>query len=291
MAYLFVHGYNNTFENGVTTIAQIWHFLGREGVALTYSWPAGRGGLRGYFTDRESGEFTIFHLKQFLRDIVASPDVERLDIIGHSRGTDVVLTAMRELYLEAKGRERDNNDLWKVGNLVLAAPDVDMEVFSQRVGAEGLFALPHRFTVYLSDHDRAIGLSTWLFGSVRRLGRLRKSDLSEEQRARLAEMQNLHLVDALGCQFVDQRCLDSESDPGAKLVDVDCAIAFVAPRLDEVPIEAELDEPANGAPVEVANLVTTAPPLGLERRGRLSFQRGGGGDAGERHRLCLEQNA
>ena len=63
--YVYVHGYNNTFEYAAFRMATIWHFLGRQGVPVLYSWPAGHpGALQGYNYDRESSEFTIFHLKQ-----------------------------------------------------------------------------------------------------------------------------------------------------------------------------------------------------------------------------------
>ena len=43
-AYVYIHGYNNTFEDGVLVIAELWHFLGRQGVPILYTWPAGVGG-------------------------------------------------------------------------------------------------------------------------------------------------------------------------------------------------------------------------------------------------------
>ena len=63
---VFVHGFNNSFEDSVFAAADIWHFSGRRGVPIAYSWPAGAGGITGYFKDRESGEFTVFHFKEFL---------------------------------------------------------------------------------------------------------------------------------------------------------------------------------------------------------------------------------
>ena len=60
-AYVYVHGYNNTFEDGVLVIAELWHFLSREGVPILYTWPAGAGsGLRGYTHDREWGSSPSF---------------------------------------------------------------------------------------------------------------------------------------------------------------------------------------------------------------------------------------
>jgi esterase/lipase superfamily enzyme len=40
-AFIFIHGYHNTFEDAAFTLAEMWHFLGREGVPILYTWPAG----------------------------------------------------------------------------------------------------------------------------------------------------------------------------------------------------------------------------------------------------------
>ncbi len=90
---VFVHGFNNTFQSSAFVLAELWHFTGRRGVPVLYSWPAASGGLFGYFIDRESGEFTIFHLKAFLRLLADTPDVHRIHIIAHSRGADVTTTS------------------------------------------------------------------------------------------------------------------------------------------------------------------------------------------------------
>jgi esterase/lipase superfamily enzyme len=177
-------------------MAQLWHFLGRFGVPIVYAWPAGRGGLRGYATDRESGEFTVFHLKQFLRAIADCPDVERVHIIAHSRGSDVILTALRELTEYYKGTGQRPGEALKLGNLILAAPDIDWQVFAERVAAEQLLAVAERTTIYLSPDDKAIRLATILFDSGRRLGQLFVSDLSNRQRDVLRDLRNLAVVDA-----------------------------------------------------------------------------------------------
>ena len=70
---VFVHGFNNSFDFAAASLAEVWHFLGRGSVPVLYTWPAGSGGLLGYFMDRESGEFTIFHLKQLLRLLASYP--------------------------------------------------------------------------------------------------------------------------------------------------------------------------------------------------------------------------
>lgn len=179
--FIFVHGYNNSFATGAFRSAQIWHFLGRGGVPVLYSWPAGSTGLlQGYTRDRESSEFTIPHFKIFLRAIASCPEVEKIHIIGHSRGTDVVANALRELHLECRGGDRDTRKELKIGQIVLAAPDIDLDVFMEKFSADRVGHVAERLTIYVSGNDKVIGLSTWLFGSLGRVGRLSFGDLPPE---------------------------------------------------------------------------------------------------------------
>ena len=145
--YLYVHGVANTFDDSALVMAELWHFMGRKGVPMVFSWPAGRGGLTGYLYDRESGEFAVRHLKNTIRTLAEMPEVERIHILAHSRGTDVTLTALRELFLPIKEYGKDYRRL-KLQNLVLAAADIDLQVAQQRVVAEEMFRLPRRFTMY-----------------------------------------------------------------------------------------------------------------------------------------------
>ena len=182
--YVFVHGYNNNFEHAVSVIAAIWHFLPRQGVPIAYTWPAGMGGLRGYFYDRESGEYTIFHLKEIMRILGSIPEIEKIHFIAHSRGTDVLLTGLREILIERGGRDYIPPEDRKLGNVIIAAPDLDLETISQRISAEEVPAKIDHLTVYMSKSDEAIGFSTWLFVSQKRVGRIVQEDLSEVQRQR-----------------------------------------------------------------------------------------------------------
>jgi len=195
-AFVYIHGYNNTFDDAVYVIAQLWHFLGRRGVPIAYTWPAGRGGLRGYNYDRESGEFTIYHLKQFLQSLASSPDVRKIHLIAHSRGTDVMITALRELHIYYQGKGTSTREALKLGNIILAAPDIDLEVVTQRAYAERLQFVPERMTVYISEYDRAIGLAEWLFDSIVRIGQLTIELLTDTQKKHLASLPHLNLIDA-----------------------------------------------------------------------------------------------
>ncbi len=194
--YVFIHGYANTFADAAYALAEVWHFLGREGVPILYTWPAGSPGLlRSYTHDRESGEFTIFHLKKLLEALGADPNVEHVNIISHSRGTDVATSALRELLIEAR-RSGDAKARYKFGRLVLASPDLDYDVITQRLVAERLGGFIAASTVYVSATDEAIGIADWLFNSERRLGQLRPDDIDANLWASLEDVRSLTIVDA-----------------------------------------------------------------------------------------------
>jgi len=161
--FVYVHGFNNTFEDAVFAMSEFWHFLGREGVPIVYTWPAGYPGVFGYTYDRESREFTVFHLKRMLLAMSGFPEVERIHLIAHSRGTDVTLAALRELTIWAWASGLDPEVQLKLHNLVLAAPDMDVQVFEQRMLAEHIAFSAHRVTIYASPNDKAIGYAERFF--------------------------------------------------------------------------------------------------------------------------------
>jgi esterase/lipase superfamily enzyme len=200
--FLFVHGYNNDFEDAAFTQAELWHFLGREGVPMIFSWPAGRGGLGGYAYDRESGEFAIFHFKELLRTLGSIPELDGVNILAHSRGTDVTVTMLRELIIESVAAGEDPLETYRIRNLVLAAADLDMEVFSQRIIAERLGRGIGQVTIYTSIGDKAISVSEMLFGSKRRVGRVAWSEMERELKAvvepELAVIEKIDFVEHKG---------------------------------------------------------------------------------------------
>jgi esterase/lipase superfamily enzyme len=194
---LYVHGYHNTFQDAAFTGSDLCHFLGREFVCSIFTWPAGgtRGLFFGYNVDRESGEFAVHHLKQAIRIVADTPGVERLHLLAHSRGTDVLASALRELMIEAylNGMMLQR---FKIANVVLMSPDMDSDVAIAKMfgvfsdpdlpfgkAANPRLVFPHsdlRLTVYTSDTDKALTVAEYLMGSLRRLGRLDETLMDKE---------------------------------------------------------------------------------------------------------------
>ena len=184
--YIYVHGYHNTFEDAAFALAELWHFFGREGLPIIYTWPAGYPGIFGYTYDRESSEFTVFHLKQVIKWLSEQPEVENIHLIAHSRGTDVAVSAFRELVIWARGAGVSPRERFKIKNVIFAAPDLDLQVISQRIAAEHLALAVDQATLYSSPNDEAIGIAETLFASPRgRLGTLGIGDLTEAEIGRM----------------------------------------------------------------------------------------------------------
>lgn len=149
---------------------------------IVYTWPAGYPGLFGYTYDRESGGFTIYHLRQALTLIPSMPEVEKIHLIAHNRGTDVAVAAVRELTIAARAAGINPRKKFKIHNLVLAAPDLDVQVAQQRIAGEKLAYSAHRFTIYTSPADQAIGIASKLFASPRgRIGTLGLENVPDDQ--------------------------------------------------------------------------------------------------------------
>lgn len=194
---LFIHGFNNDFSAAALSIADIWHFTGRMGVPVFYTWPAATGGMFGYFKDREAGEFTIFHLKETLRILAGVPEVERIHIIAHSRGADIATTALRELVIEARAARKNPRQSLKIENLILAAPDLDFGIVTQRLIAEKFGPAIGQITVYMNQDDGALGLSQYLMSGLR-FGKLAKKDLAENEQKIFEQVKNVNFINVEG---------------------------------------------------------------------------------------------
>jgi len=213
---LFVHGYANTFRDSALTMGELCHFLGREFVCALFSWPAGgsRGVFFGYNVDRESGEFAVLDLKRAIRIIAGTPGVERVHLLAHSRGTDVLATALSQLMIETYVSKTAIDTRFKIANVVLMAPDIDADVAVVRIFAtisdpdlprgnvpdpRGVFPSPRvRLTVYVSPDDKALSVSQWLFGSLARLGRIDEAKVSKEEVERLRRLAFVDVIQVSG---------------------------------------------------------------------------------------------
>ncbi|HUL88047.1 MAG TPA: alpha/beta hydrolase [Pseudolabrys sp.] len=162
---VFVHGFNNRFDDAVYRFSQIVHDSGSPAVPILFTWPSrGELKLRAYTYDRESANYSRDALEALLDDIASNPNVAEINVVAHSMGNWVTLEALRSRSIRAK-RGPD-----KIKNVFLVAPDVDTDVFRtqiQRIGTPR-----PRILLFVSQDDKALALSQTIWGGVPRLGEI-----------------------------------------------------------------------------------------------------------------------
>ncbi len=158
---VYVHGFNTRFDAAVFSFAQLVHDVGAPVAPVLFSWPSG-GRLTGYVYDRESANFSRSDLASLLRTIAANPKVREVVVLAHSMGAWLATESFRQLALE------DGRVPAKISNLVLASPDLDVDVFRRQVREMGPDR-PH-ITVFVSRRDRALRLSAVIAGGIDRVG-------------------------------------------------------------------------------------------------------------------------
>ncbi len=166
-AVIFVHGYNSRFEDAVFRFAQIMHDSKAPGLPILFTWPS-RGELLAYAYDRESANYSRDGLEQGLRALAADPRVTEISILAHSMGNWVTMEALRTMALRS-GRVHP-----KITNVMLAAPDLDVDVFQTQMTALG--DKRPAMTLFVSQDDRALQFSQRLWGNVARLGSINPED-------------------------------------------------------------------------------------------------------------------
>jgi acyl carrier protein len=158
---IFIHGYNTTFANAARRTAQIAYDLDLAGVPILFSWPSD-GTSRAYLSDREDVEWSVPHMEQFINELVARSGAQRLQLIAHSMGSQVLI---RTLYQIALQRGPDAPPLFE--NVILAAPDFDAQRFTEQLAPQ-IVSLARHWTLYASDKDIALKASEAL--AAKRLG-------------------------------------------------------------------------------------------------------------------------
>jgi esterase/lipase superfamily enzyme len=83
-------------------------------------------------------------------------------------GTMLALESLRQLYARY-----GDTVTGRIGAVVFAAPDIDMDVFSSAIGRIG--PLAGKITVVTSTNDRALALSGGIAGGMTRVGAAEKA--------------------------------------------------------------------------------------------------------------------
>ncbi len=159
---LYVHGFNTSLDEARGRLTQIVYDARFGGVPVLFTWPS-KSNLFGYVSDKDQATASRDALQKLMQDLSQVPGVGRVHVLAHSMGSWLAMEALRENAIA--GRPDLNG---KLGDVMLAAPDIDLAVFRQQIAR-----LPgSHVSVFVSRSDRALSLSSSLAGDRPRVGAL-----------------------------------------------------------------------------------------------------------------------
>jgi esterase/lipase superfamily enzyme len=158
-ALFFLHGFNVSFEEAAIRAAQICKDLKVPGATAFFSWPS-RGAVASYPADEATIEASEKAITDFLVDFATNCGAEKVHVIAHSMGNRGLLRALQRIATNAATKGKV-----KFGQIFLAAPDVDRDLFLDlaRLYPEH----SERTTLYASDGDLPVHVSAKLHDAPR----------------------------------------------------------------------------------------------------------------------------
>jgi esterase/lipase superfamily enzyme len=191
--FVFVHGFNTNFAEGIYRQAQMMHDFGTPALGVHYAWPSAAD-ARLYLYDRDSAFFARDGMERLLR-LIGESEAERIVLVAHSMGAQVALEALRQMALVGAPRF-----FGKLQAVALLSPDVDVDLFRSEVAPLATMDIP--WFIFVSSHDRALRASSFLRGQKARLGSLVDPEALEGLDVTVIDMSEVEGGDALNHSVV-----------------------------------------------------------------------------------------
>ena len=158
-AFVFVHGYNVSFEDAARRTAQISFDMRFDGAPVFYSWPS-QANTVSYTVDEQEIEWAQANIKTFLMEFFAQSGAENIYLVAHSMGNRGLTRALADVIREQPEIHT------RLTEVILAAPDIDAGVFRRDI-APALAAAGKPITLYASSEDKALKASKRVHGNPR----------------------------------------------------------------------------------------------------------------------------
>src|SRR6476659_2329578 len=99
--FLFVHGFNNNFQESLFRLAQLQADAQIDGIPVLFSWPS-QGRVAAYAADKDAAIYSREYLMTLLTTLARGPEVGDILLVGHSMGAMLTADALRQLRAEGK---------------------------------------------------------------------------------------------------------------------------------------------------------------------------------------------
>jgi esterase/lipase superfamily enzyme len=188
---LFVHGYNYSYQEALFRAAQIAADSSTPTAPILFSWPS-QGAVAGYVADRDAVLYSRSELQSVVTALAGAKDVKRIILFGHSMGGFLVMEAVRQLKLQHR------DDVTAKLSVILASPDIDVDVFRSQLRDVGRLPMP--ITLLVSKTDRALAVSSLLSAERPRIGLI---DIDSPVIRDAALKENLRVIDISSVKDTD----------------------------------------------------------------------------------------
>jgi esterase/lipase superfamily enzyme len=233
---IFIHGYNNNFQESLYRLAQLHADAGMDSVPILFAWPS-QGRVAAYAEDKDAATQSRDDLVALLKVVANSPQVGEIMVLAHSMGCLVTADALRQLRID-----RQDRVIARLRRVILAAPDIDVDVFRTQLQTIGPLSPP--LTLLVSKDDKALAFSNIIGGSRARAGALDIENPAVREAALKAKVQ---VVDISTLQSRDRQ-------NHSRFV----ALAELYPRLQR---QSASEREQSGIFVIDANSATVAAPF------------------------------
>jgi hypothetical protein len=145
-ALVWVHGFNVPPDEALKQAAQVAHDIAFDGPVFVYAWPARLDAHR--VADVQAAGALV----AFLDQIALTPGIDKVHLIAHGAGNQVLLPALVRSAADAQGRLRA-----KLREVVLLNPAVPLDAFKDALDALAKSApASMRLTLYAASADRSL---------------------------------------------------------------------------------------------------------------------------------------
>lgn len=188
---VFIHGYNLNFAQSLYRITQLSVDAGTPDTPILFAWPSA-GNIAGYVADQDSATFSRDALARLLSQLARDRRIGRITVLAHSMGSWLTAEVLRQLRLSG------DDDVLRRLEVILAAPDIDVDVFRRQTEVIGPLDPP--MTLLVASDDRALMAASRLRGARQRVGEL---DVTDPQVQAAAREGNIVIIDISSVGTVD----------------------------------------------------------------------------------------
>ena len=202
---VYVHGTKVDFTNAAVLTAEVEHFAGRDFVSVAYAWPSHQNIFSYLFgVDVQRARQSSTPLAELLVLLAAHSEAEKIHVLSYSAGGRVTSKALVEM------RQRFDHlatpqlkEKFRIGSVIFAAADVELDVFLERLKAASEFA--DQVVITVSDKDNALQAARRYMGGPVRAGTT-EAETAELEYIGSEKLDNVSIIDVSIGQ--DQRGFD-----------------------------------------------------------------------------------